>query len=327
MRELKLIIQIPCFNEEQNLPKTLSQLPREIGGFTKVEWLLVNDGCTDKTVEIAKEHGVDHIICFNKNQGLATAFMAGINACLDLNADVIVNTDADNQYNSKDISALTAPIIEGKADIVIGARPIEEIHHFSFFKKCLQKFGSYIVRIVSNTEVKDAPSGFRAFSREAALRLNVFSRYTYTLETIIQAGEKNMCVISVPVRVNQDLRKSRLIKNLAEYLKTSILTIIRFFVVYNPFKFFFYIGFGLFCTGFVIGLRFLYFYITDGGNGHVQSLILSAILLGMGFQTILTAFLADLFSVNRKILEEVQYKLRKLEKKGQKDETSSEIKR
>lgn len=310
---MKLIIQIPCYNEEESLPKTLSELPREVEGFAKVEWLVINDGCTDRTVEIARQYGVDHIIYFNKNKGLASAFMEGIKNSLKLGADVIVNTDADNQYNSEDIPKLTRPVIEGRADIVIGSRPIEQIKHFSPLKKLLQKLGSHTVRMVSNTNVADAPSGFRAFSKEAAMRLNVFSKYTYTLETIIQAGEKNMSIISVPVRVNEDLRKSRLIKSLGCYIKTSILTLLRFFAVYNPFKYFILIGFALFIPGFLIGLRFLYFFLQGDGNGHIQSLILSAVLLGMGFQTILVAFLADLLAVNRKILEEIQYKLRKLE--------------
>ncbi len=310
---MKLIIQIPCYNEEESLPETLSQLPREVEGFNKVEWLVINDGCTDNTVETAKKYGVDHIICFNKNKGLASAFMSGINACIALGADVIVNTDADNQYNAEDIPKLTRPVLEGRADIVIGARPIEKIKYFSPLKKLLQKTGSYIVSLVSNTTIIDAPSGFRAFNKDSAMRINVFSKYTYTLETIIQAAEKNMTIISVPVRVNRNLRKSRLVKSLISYIRRSILTLLRFFAVYNPFKYFVIIGSVLFFFGFLIGLRFLYFFVTESGNGHIQSLILSAILLGMGFQTILVAFLADLLAVNRKILEDVQYKLRKLE--------------
>ncbi len=323
---MKLIIQIPCYNEEESLPETLSRLPREVEGFTKVEWLIINDGCTDNSVEIAEKYGVDHIICFNKNKGLASAFMAGINACIAYGADVIVNTDADNQYNAEDIPKLTRPILEGQADIAIGARPIRQIRHFSLLKKFLQKIGSSVVRMVSNTSVIDAPSGFRAFSRDAAMRLNVFSKYTYTLETIIQAGEKNMSIISVPVRVNGDLRKSRLISSLSGYIRTSILTILRFFVVYNPFKYFILVGFGIFFLGFIIGLRFLYFFLTESGDGHVQSLILSAILLGMGFQTILVAFLADLLAVNRKMLEDIQYKLRKMEYKKQQSNYKKESK-
>jgi len=310
---VKLIIQIPCYNEENSLPETLSQLPRHVEGFTSVEWLIINDGCTDKTSEIALKCGADHIICFNKNKGLASAFMAGISTCLDLGADVIVNTDADNQYNAHDIPALSRPILEGKADITIGARPIEQIKHFSPLKKILQKIGSSVVRMVSNTCVEDAPCGFRAFSKDAAMRINVFSKYTYTLETIIQAGEKNMSIMSVPIRVNKDLRESKLIKSVSCYIRTSILTMLRFFVVYNPFKYFVYIGFGLFWVGFIIGLRYVYFVLIGEGGGNLHSLILSAIFLGMGFQTILVAFMADLLAVNRKLLEDIQYKLRKLE--------------
>lgn len=310
---MKLIIQIPCYNEEESLPLVLSSLPRQVEGFTHVEWLVISDGCTDKTAEVAKHHGVDHIICFNKNKGLATAFMTGIDACLNFGADVIVNTDADNQYNSEDIPILIQPILEKRADIVIGKRPIKEIEHFSPIKKLLQKIGSFTVRAVSHTSVEDAPCGFRAMSREAALRLNVFSKYTYTIETIIQAGEKNMSIVSVPVRVNRNVRESRLIKSLSGYIQISIMTMLRFFVVYNPFKYFFYIGFALFFLGFLLGARFLFFYFTVGASGHIQSLILSAILIGMGSQTILVAFLADLLSINRKLLEDIQYKLRKLE--------------
>lgn len=310
---MKLIIQIPCYNEENALPETLSSLPREVEGFTQVEWLIINDGSTDKTVEVAREYGADHIITLNKNKGLARAFMEGINACLEQGADVIVNTDADNQYNAGDIPKLTRPVLEGKADIVIGARPIERIKHFSPVKKLLQKLGSFTVRRISNTKVEDAPCGFRAFNRDAAMRLNVFSNYTYTIETIIQAGEKNISIISVPIKVNADLRESRLIKNIPDYIKVSMITMLRFFIVYNPFKYFVFIGMCLFLLGFILGSRFLYFYFTTGSSGHIQSLILSAVLLGMGFQTILTAFLADLFAVNRKLLEDVQYKLRKFE--------------
>ena len=315
---MKLIIQIPCYNEEKTLPITLKELPREVPGFDKVEWLIIDDGSTDRTVEVAKAHGVDYIVRHPKNLGLARAFMTGLDACLKLGADVIVNTDADNQYYAADISKLVQPILEGKAEMVIGARPIEKIKHFSPIKKFLQKLGSWVVRIVSRTDVPDAPSGFRAISREAALKLNVFSEYTYTIETIIQAGQKNMAVVSVPIRVNDEfLRPSRLVKSIPSYIKKSIETIIRIFVVYRPFRFFFTIGLTLFILGFLLGLRFLYYYFTGEGKGHVQSVILSGVLLGMGFQTILVAFLADLLAVNRKLLEEVQYRLRKREIEGE----------
>lgn len=307
----KLIIQLPCYNEEKTLPNTLKDLPREVEGFDTVEWLVIDDGSTDDTVEVAKASGVDHLVRFTKNQGLAKAFMAGLDASLKLGADVIVNTDADNQYNAKDIPMLINPILEGRAEIVIGARPIEKIGHFSMAKKLLQKMGSWVVRLASKTDIPDAPSGFRAMSKDAAMKLNVFNEYTYTLETIIQAGQKNMAILSVPIEVNRELRPSKLVKSLFLYILKSVATIIRIFVVYKPFRFFFSIGLFLFALGFLIGLRFLYYYLTLGGAGHIQSLILAAILLGMGFQTMLVAFLSDLLAVNRRLLEDVQYKLRK----------------
>jgi glycosyltransferase involved in cell wall biosynthesis len=310
---MKLIIQIPCFNEAETLPVTLNDLPRTVTGFSKVEWLVINDGSTDNTVEIARKHGVDHIISFTKNQGLARTFIAGLDACIKLGADVVVNTDADNQYMAADIPLLVGPIVAGKADIVIGSRPIENIESFSVIKKTLQKIGSAVVRFLSNTNIPDAPSGFRAMSREAALRFNVFNDYTYTLETIIQAGQKNIAITSVPIRVNPVLRPSRLVKSIPSYIKKSIVTIIRIFVVYKSFRFFMSVGLFFFSIGFMAGLRFVYYYLTDNGSGHIQSLILSSILLGIGFQTMLTAFLADLLGVNRRLMEDVQYRLKVIE--------------
>jgi glycosyltransferase involved in cell wall biosynthesis len=310
---MKLIIQIPCYNEAKHLPVTLKELPRQVEGFDSVEWLIINDGSTDETAEVAKANGVDHVICLTKNQGLAKGFQAGIDACVKLGADVIVNTDADNQYNAQDIVKLVEPILQGKADYVIGARPIEDIKHFSFSKKMLQKIGSWVVRTTSNTDIPDAPSGFRAISKNTALKLNVFNEYTYTLETIIQAGQKNMAICSVPIRVNSDIRPSKLVKSIPSYIKKSIITIIRIFVVYKPFRFFMSIGVLLFSLGFLIGLRFLYFYLTGQGQGHIQSVILAGALLAMGFQTMLIAFIADLFSVNRKLLEDLQFRLKKIE--------------
>jgi glycosyltransferase involved in cell wall biosynthesis len=310
---MKLIIQIPCYNEADSLPIALKELPREVAGFSTVEWLVVNDGSTDNTVEVARACGVDHIVSFTKNQGLARTFLAGLNSCVGLGADVIVNTDADNQYLAADIPALVAPILAGKADIVIGTRPIDQIESFSFLKKLLQKLGSAVVRFVSKTEISDAPSGFRAMTREAALRINVFNDYTYTLETIIQAGQKNIAITSVPVRVNGELRPSRLVKSIASYVKRSLTTIVRIFVVYKAFRFFMSVGLVFFSLGMIVGLRYLYYYLTDGGAGHVQSVILTAILLGIGFQTMLTAFLADLLAVNRRLMEDVQYRVKILE--------------
>lgn len=310
---MKLIIQIPCFNEAESLPVTLKELPREVPGFASVEWLVINDGSTDDTENVARAHGVDHIVGFTKNQGLARSFLAGLDACINLGADVIVNTDADNQYNAADIPALTAPILAGRADLVVGARPIDGIVSFSATKKFLQKLGSAVVRFVSRTSIPDAPSGFRAMTREAALRLNVFNDYTYTLETLIQAGQKGLATTSVPVRVNSTLRPSRLVKSIPSYIRKSLVTIARIFVVYKAFRFFMAIGVTVLSLGLIIGIRFLYYYATDGGAGHVQSLILASILLSVGFQTMLTAFLADLLAVNRRLMEDVQYRVKKLE--------------
>ncbi|HQP47939.1 MAG TPA: glycosyltransferase family 2 protein [Spirochaetota bacterium] len=310
---MKLIIQIPCYNEETTLPLALKELPRKVKGFKKVEWLIVNDGSEDRTVDVAKQHGVDHIVSYSRNKGLAKAFLAGIDACVRNGADVIVNTDADNQYNAADIPKLVAPILEGKADIVIGARPIGEIAHFSFIKKFLQKAGSAMVRYLSNTPVPDAPSGFRAFSREAAMRLNVFNNYTYTIETIVQAGQKNMAVTSVPIRVNGQLRASRLIRSIPSYIFRTVVTLFRIVVVYKPFRFFMTTGLLVFSAGAFLGIRFLFYYFCGDGAGHIQSLILASVLLGIGFQTILSAFIADLISVNRKLVEEVQYRMKCIE--------------
>jgi len=310
---MKLIIQIPCFNEEQALPLALRDLPRSLPGIDAVEWLVVNDGSTDGTEAVARANGVDHVVAFTRNQGLAKAFMAGLEASLRLGADIVVTTDADNQYDARDIPALIRPILEHKADLVIGARPITEIKRFPFLKKRLQILGSRVVSMAGRTSVPDATSGFRAMTREAALRFNVFSDYTYTLETIIQAGQKNMAVTTVPIRVNEDLRPSRLVISITDYVKRSIMTILRIFVVYQPFKFFATIGSSSFAAGFIVGLRFLYYYFQNSGGGHIQSLILASILLGVGFQTILVAFLADLMAVNRRLTEDIQYRLRKQE--------------
>ncbi len=303
---MKLIIQIPCYNEAETLPIALKELPREVEGFDTVEWLIINDGSTDDTVKVAKECGVDHIVNFKQNQGLAKGFMAGIKECLRLGADVIVNTDADNQYEAKDIPKLVKPILEHKAEYVIGARPIDQTEHFSPTKKLLQKLGSWVVRKASRTNIPDAPSGFRAMSRECAMQLNVYNNYTYTLETIIQAGQKNMAITSVPVRTNKDLRPSRLLSSIPNYIKKSIGTIVRISVVYKSFQFFMTIAFILFGLGLLLGLRYLYFYFTGEGDGHIQSVILAGVLMGMGFQTGLIAFIADLLSVNRKLLEEIR---------------------
>lgn len=309
---MKLIIQIPCFNEAQTLAVTLAALPRHVAGFDCVEWLIIDDGCDDDTVEVALAHGVDHVVRHAANKGLAKAFMSGLDACLRLGADVVVNTDADNQYHAGDIPALTAPILAQHAELVVGARPIAAIAHFSATKKLLQKLGSWAVRVASNTDVEDATSGFRAISRAAVQRLIVFNDYTYTLETLIQAGQLNLAVLSVPVRVNADLRPSRLVKSIPSYIKRSVFTIVRIFVIYRPFFFFGAIGAALFGAGLLIGLRFLVLYLGGHGQGHVQSLILAAVLLGMGFQTVLIAFVADLLSANRQLLEDIRFKTARL---------------
>ena len=309
----KLIIQIPCFNEAETLPRTLADLPRTVAGFETVEWLVIDDGSRDGTATVAEESGVDHVIRLPINQGLARAFMAGLEACLARGADVIVNTDGDNQYSAKDIPGLVQPILDGRADLVIGARPIDEIAHFSWIKKRLQRWGSAAVRMISGTEVEDAPSGFRAMSREAAMRLHVFNEYTYTLETVIQAGHRGMAVLSVPVRVNPQLRRSRLIRNVPAYIRRQALTMIRIFTTYRPFRFFVTPGLISFAVGFLIGLRFLYFFFTGQGAGNVQSLILAALLIGIGIFLAIVGLVADLISVNRKLLEDIDWRLKRIE--------------
>jgi glycosyltransferase involved in cell wall biosynthesis len=312
---VKLIIQIPCYNEAETLPVALSALPRTVAGFDTVEWLIIDDGSQDDTVQVASAHGVDHIVRQPCNKGLAQAFLAGLDACVRLGADVIVNTDADNQYNADDIPALTEPILQHNAELVIGARPIADVERFSATKRILQRLGSWAVRVASNTDVPDAASGFRAMSSAAAQRLMVFNNYTYTLETIIQAGRKNMSITSVPVRVNEDLRPSRLIKSTPSYIKRSVITIVRIFVVYRPFAFFASIGVVLFGGGFLLGLRFLWKYFGGEGEGHIQSLILASVLIGMGFQTLLIAFVADLLAANRTLLEDIRYKVGEFSRK------------
>lgn len=311
----KLIIQIPSYNEETTLGITLAALPRKIPNIDAVEWLVIDDGSTDKTVEVAKSNGVDHIVSLPRHQGLAKAFVAGLEASLRAGADIIVNTDADNQYCADDIPNLIAPILEGKAEIVIGARPIGETQHFSATKKSLQKLGSWVVRLVSRTDIPDAPSGFRAISRSAAMRLHVFNEYTYTLETIIQAGQKSMAITSVPVRTNPCSRPSRLFKNIPAYLQRQVSTIVRIFMTYRPFRFFAVPGIFLFLSGLAIGLRFLYFYLTEGGGGKIQSLILAALLMGSGFFLVVVGLLADLIGVNRNLLERLDWKVQQIEEK------------
>jgi glycosyltransferase involved in cell wall biosynthesis len=310
---VKLVIQIPAFNEAATLGLTLGDLPRQLPGVDTVEWLVVDDGSTDATSEVARQHGVDHIVRLPSNRGLARAFTTGVEAALRAGADIIVNTDADNQYRAADIPVLIAPILAGQADMVIGARPIDEMAHFSRAKKLLQRAGSRVVQLASSTRVPDAPSGFRAFSRQAALQINVFNNYTYTLETIIQAGQKGLTVLSVPVRVNPDLRPSRLVRGIPQYLGLSALTIARIFVTYRPLRFFFAIGAILGAAGGLIGLRFLVEFARGHGQGHVQSLILTAILLIGAMLFFILGLLADLVSVNRRLLEDLRTRLGRLE--------------
>lgn len=308
---MKLIIQIPCYNEEDSLPYTIADLPRQIEGIDKIEYLVINDGSTDRTIEVARELGIHHIVSFKQNKGLARGFIAGIDACLHLGADIIVNTDADNQYNGKDIIKLVQPILNNQADIVIGERPINQTEHFSWTKKRFQHLGSLIVRIASQTDIMDAPSGFRAYSREAALRLNVINEYTYTLETIIQAGRNKTAIKSVPVRTNAEMRESRLFSSMWAYIRRSALVIIRSFMMYKPLRFFGTLGIISIAAGLILGIRFLIYYFTGAGEGHVQSLILVAILTLLGVQLIIAGLQADIIAANRKLLEDIQYRVRK----------------
>ncbi|MCC8164129.1 MAG: glycosyltransferase family 2 protein [Lachnospiraceae bacterium] len=310
---MKLIIQIPCYNEEETLEIALNALPKEIEGIDTIEYLIINDGSGDNTVEVAKKWGVHYIVNFKKNKGLAKGFMAGLDACLRNGADIIVNTDADNQYCGEDIGKLVKPILEGRADIVIGERPIDQIEHFSSLKKKLQHLGSWVVRKASETDIPDAPSGFRALSREAALRLNVTNEYTYTLETIVQAGREKIAMESVPVRTNAELRQSRLFGSMFGYVKKSVLTILRAFVMYKPLFFFMIVGSIPFFAGIIIGVRFLAAMFMGNSSGHIQSLILASTLIMMGFMTYVIGIQADTIAANRKILEDIQYRIRRME--------------
>jgi glycosyltransferase involved in cell wall biosynthesis len=310
---LKLIIQIPCYNEEEGLPVTLKQLPRKFRGIDRVEVLIIDDGSEDRTVETARRAKVDHVVRLINHKGLADAFSAGLDACLRLGADIIVNTDADNQYSGKDIQKLIDPILAGEADMVVGDRQVETIAHFSFIKKRLQKLGSWTVRRLSGTEIPDVTSGFRAFNREAAMRINIISRFTYTLETVIQAGKKNLALAHVPVTTNPQLRPSRLFTSIRAYLKRSIATMVRIYTLYEPLKTFLAIGSVVFGLGFLLGLRFLYYYFTRGGVGHIQSLILAAVLMIVGFQVGMIGLLSDLLAANRRLIEDLLYRIKKME--------------
>lgn len=302
-----------CYNEEEALPISLAALPREVDGFDKVEWLVVNDGSTDRTVEVARAHGVDHIVDLGTHRGLARAFSAGIDASLRAGADIIVNTDADNQYCADDIPRLLAPIQRGEAQIVVGARPIGATEHFSPLKKALQRLGSRVVRTASRTTVADAPSGFRAMTRAAAMQLNVFSPYSYTLETIIQAGQKNIAITSVPIRTNPVLRPSRLVTSTPSYVRRSVVTILRIFITYKPLRFFLWMGALPFALGFLLGLRWLILFSQDEQRSRAPSLILAAILILIGVQLWSLGAVAELVAVNRQLLEDIQQRLKKIE--------------
>jgi len=308
---LKLIIQIPCYDEEYALPITLKCLPRKIDSIDEIEYLIIDDGSSDNTVEIARQNGVHHIVRLPQHSGLAKAFMKGIESSLMAGADIIVNIDADNQYCADDIEKLVEPIISKKAEIVVGERPIDEIEDFSKIKKILQRFGSWVVKIVSGTKIQDAPSGFRAISRDAAYSLNVFSKYTYTLETIIQAGLSGIKILSVPIRVNKQLRPSKLIKSIPSYINRSLVTILRIFITYKPLRFFVFVGLIFFTPGIVLGIRFIYFYAIGNGDGHIQSLLFGAILIILGVLFWILGLIGDVISINRRLLEDIQYNLRK----------------
>ncbi len=317
---MRLIIQIPCYNEAETLEIALNDLPRHIDGIDEIQTLIINDGSQDETVEVAKRWGVDYVVNFKQNKGLAYGFMAGLDACLRNGADIIVNTDADDQYVGEDIEKLVRPILEGKADIAIGERPIDETNHFSPLKKWLQHFGSWVVRKASKSDIMDAPSGFRAFSRDAAMRLNVTNEYTYTLETIVQAGRQKITQVSVPIRTNEELRPSRLFNSMFDYVRKSMLTIIRVYMMYLPLRTFSLIALAPFLIGVILGIRYLVYFLLGSGAGHMQSLILCSILILIGFITFMIGLVADLIARNRKLLEDIQYHVRRIDYDGCREE-------
>lgn len=311
--KMKLIIQIPCYNEAETLEIALNDLPKHIDGIDEIEYLIINDGSKDNTVKVARNWGVHYVVNFKQNKGLAKGFMAGLDACLRNGADIIVNTDADNQYVGEDIEKLVRPILNGEADMVIGERPIDQTEHFSPLKKKLQHLGSWVVRKASKTDIPDAPSGFRAYSREAAMRMNVVNEYTYTLETIVQAGRNRMALTSVPIRTNGELRPSRLFSSMFGYVKKSMLTIVRAFMMYKPLMFFTTLGSVLSLIGVGLGIRFLAYFFAGAGAGHIQSLILASMMIILGVQTIIVGLQGDIIAANRKLLEDIQYHVRKID--------------
>ena len=310
---MKLIIQIPCLNEEESLPKTLTDLPGKIDGIDTIEILIIDDGSTDRTSQVARECGVNHIVRLTKRKGLAKVFHAGLDASLKRGADIIVNTDADGQYKGEDIQRLVKPIIEGKADIVIGNRNIEDVKQFSWIKKRLQRIGSLVVRMLAGSNIPDATTGFRAYNKEAALRLNIISEYTYTLESIIQAEHKGLAIENINVNTNVVTRKSRLFKNIPEYIKRSIITMVRVFAMFNPLRMFLNLGVTSLCIGTLIGCRFIFNYLLGSGAGKIQSLILAAVFLIVGFLLLIMGLISDLISANRRLIEDTLLRVKKIE--------------
>lgn len=307
----KVIIQIPCYNESATLPGTLRDLPRSLPGVDVVEWLVIDDGSIDGTSDVARANGVRHVVRFDRNRGLAAAFASGLEAAIRAGADIVVNTDADNQYRAADIEALVTPILERRAEIVIGDRRVGSLPNFSWLKRRLQVLGSWVLGRAAELEIPDATSGFRALSRDAALRTLVLSNYSYTLETLIQAGARRATVLSVPIGINPQTRPSRLMRSIPEYLRKSTVTIVRAYAMYQPLRVFVTLGSILIVLGLLPGLRFLYFYFSGNRVGHVQSLILAAVLIIVGFQIVLIGLVADVLASNRKLLEEVVYRLRR----------------
>lgn len=322
---MKLIIQIPCFNEEGTLAQTIRDLPRQLPGIEVIEYQIINDGSTDGTIKVARELGVHHIVDLGRNRGLAQAFKAGIEHALYAGADIIVNTDADNQYCGEDVAALVGPILRGEADIVVGARPIIDHPEFSMAKKILQKVGSWVIRKASGTSVEDAPSGFRAYTKAAAMHMNILTRFSYTLETLIQAGHSGMRVMSVPIRVNPKTRDSRLFKSMSHYIKSSGMTIIRVFIVYRSSWFFSALSIVFFAISLALAARYAYivFILRQGAANFWPSILLAGFLLVMGFQMILTGILAELAASNRKLLEEILFKERIREYRGKTDDNKN----
>ncbi len=310
---MKLIVQIPCLNEEKTLPQTVRDIPRQIEGIDEVEILIIDDGSTDRTVQVARELGVDHIVTHINNKGLAAAFRNGLDACLRLGADIIVNTDGDNQYKGQDIPKLVAPIIKGHAEIVVGDRQTDKIQHFGLYKKILQKVGSSIVRVLSGADLPDAVSGFRAFSRDSAMQLNILTHYSYTVETILQAGKRHIAIASVHVGTNPKTRESRLVKSIPSFIINQFNTMARMYAMHQPLRYFFVISSLVMLSGAVPMVRFLNFYIKGQSDGHIQSLVIGSVLIMIGFQILVMGFLGDVISFNRRLIEDTLNRVKKIE--------------